>query len=239
MSTLSPTARGSTSQSQNQPKPISALYVATNLATYEPSNLGEPMPQEIEIDGKIVFRRLDAAYYAWLQYRMGVAKKAMESNRMAKAAFEDLRTRFNKIHDWAILHIGKAALKDAIRTLNPQAYPVPQLNKPGIVYSVEPKSTPKRDYLYPKKAEGKWRFAHPVTQVDIEKVDAIKKQALALGWTEEELYQNRGMFKFPQGPGWGLVCFVKGKCIGDVYEDIIKLIGYPPRGSVLCFRKSA
>jgi len=50
-----------------KPEPTTtALYVATNLATYEPANLEAPMPQEIKIDGYIVFRRVDSAYCAYL-----------------------------------------------------------------------------------------------------------------------------------------------------------------------------
>lgn len=60
MSMLSPTAQGSTSQSQNHPPhPTSALYVAINLATYEPANLEveAPLHLEIELEREIVFRR--------------------------------------------------------------------------------------------------------------------------------------------------------------------------------------
>lgn len=175
---------------------------------------------------------------------MAVAQKAVAAKKLSNKAFEDLRVKFNKIHEWAMRHIGKAALKEGWKSLNPRTYQPPAVTKPKMVYKVESKSKDESGHLYPPESElesesdSKWRFIHAVPQESVDKVDAIKEKALGLGWTEAELYQNRGKFRFPMGPGWGLVCFVKGKRIGNVYEDKIELVGRPPRESVLCFRKS-
>ncbi|MDD4664269.1 MAG: hypothetical protein PHD83_06380, partial [Caldisericia bacterium] len=48
----------------------------------------------------------------------------------------------------------------------------------------------------------------PATLAALAEVDAIRDQALALGWTEAELYQTRGRFVFPCGNQYGAVCSV-------------------------------
>ncbi|MBI2818146.1 MAG: hypothetical protein HYX72_14520 [Acidobacteria bacterium] len=71
------------------------LYVASNLDTWENK---QPLlvSRDTTIDG-VCYRRLDPEYYAWLRYKMALAKKAMESGRLVPAIFDRLRTRFNRI----------------------------------------------------------------------------------------------------------------------------------------------
>lgn len=65
-------------------------------------------------------------------------------------------------------------------------------------------------------------FIHPET---IAKVDAIREKAMALGWTEEGLYQTKGRFKFPCGEEYGLVCFVeKDDSVGEITRQYIEII---------------
>lgn len=68
-------------------------------------------------------------------------------------------------------------------------------------------------------------------------MDATRDHALALGWTEARLYQNRGHFRFPCGGEYGLVCFVgEDKQVGEVTTQYIEiLVGSPPRESRLRF----
>ena len=68
------------------------------------------------------------------------------------------------------------------------------------------------------------------------KVDAIRDQARSLGWSEAQLYQNRGRFRFPCGQDYGLVCFLEGdKRIGKVTRQSIEIIGPPPQERCLRF----
>ena len=70
----------------------------------------------------------------------------------------------------------------------------------------------------------------------IAKVDAIRKQALSLGWTLSRLYQNRGRFGFPLGEDWGLVCFVDDdERLGEVTARYIEVRGMAPRDHILKF----
>ena len=66
---------------------------------------------------------------------------------------------------------------------------------------------------------------HNVLSEAMAKVDAIRDKALALGWTEEGLYQTKGRFKFPCGQDYGLVCFLdKDESIGAVTKQYIETI---------------
>ncbi len=66
--------------------------------------------------------------------------------------------------------------------------------------------------------------------------DPIRDQALALGWSEAQLYRNRGRFRFPCGQDCGLVCFLeKDKRIGEVNRRSIEIVGPQPQENRLRF----
>jgi len=106
-----------------------ALYAATNLESWE-TDKPHYYARDIGIDGTC-FRRLDPPYYAWLRYKMGLAKKAADSEHLSARTFEALRTRFNSIHAWAIERFGEDELLSAIQSLDPKAYPPPALETFG------------------------------------------------------------------------------------------------------------
>jgi hypothetical protein len=216
-----------------------ALYAATNLESWE-TDKPHHFARDVGIDGTC-FRRLDPDYYAWLRHKMDAAKKAMGSGRLPSQAFETLRCRFNVVHAWAMDCFGEEPLLSAVRALNPRTYSPPALGTYGqdprnlserAVPDKPPSSVPQ--YLFPK--DGDWRFTQRVTPSAVAKVDAIRDQALSLGWSEARLYQNRGRFRFPCGQDYGLVCFVDEKeRIGDVTRRNIEIIGPPPRENRLRF----
>ncbi len=89
-------------------------------------------------------------------------------------------------------------------------------------------------HLFPE--HGDWKFTQPVRLSTMPKVDAIRDQARSLGWSEAQLYQNRGRFRFPCGQDYGLVCFLEGdKRIGKVTRQSIEIIGPPPQERRLRF----
>ena len=216
-----------------------ALYAATNLESWE-TDKPHHFARDVGIDGTC-FRRLDPEYYAWLRHKMDAAKKAMGSGRLPSQAFETLRCRFNGIHAWAMECFGEEPLLSAVRVLNPRSYSSPALGTYGqdtrhlserTVPDKPPSSVPQ--YLFPK--DGDWRFTQRVPPSAVAKVDAIRDQALSLGWSEARLYQNRGRFRFPCGQDYGLVCFVDEKeRIGEVTRQNIEIIGPPPRENRLRF----
>ena len=66
------------------------------------------------------------------------------------------------------------------------------------------------------------------------KVDGIREEALALGWTMAQLYQNRGSVMFQCGQDYGLVCFLKDDSeLGRVTRDFVEI-----RGKVLKYIKN-
>ena len=89
------------------------------------------------------------------------------------------------------------------------------------------------DWTYP--ADGAWKYTEPVTAQALDKVDAIRDQALALEWSEARLYQNRGRSRFPCGHDYGLVCFLDGdQSVGSITTAFVELIHrtqQPSRGS--------
>ena len=218
-----------------------ALYAATNLDSWE-TDKPRHFARDVGIDG-VCYRRLDPEYYAWLRHKMALAKKALESGRLDPAAFDGLRTRFNAIHAWAVERFGEDELLAAVRSLDPKTYPPLSIDPaaqscPVSAAPISPVACPSAPtverYLYPK--DGEWRFTEKVPQSAVDKVDAIRDQALTLGWSEARLYQNRGRFRFPCGEDYGLVCFVDAnERIGEVTRQYIEIIGPPPRENRLRF----
>ncbi len=212
-----------------------ALYVSPTLKTWETDKL-QLYARDVTYDD-LCFRRLDPEYYAWLRSKIMLAKKACDSGRLAKAAYEDLRGKFMPIHEWAMKNFGEGQIQEAINRLDAQAYSPPVPWKAGDLDKQEAKMAPVEpipEHLFP--ANGNFRFTHRVSPEAVGKVDAIKDQALALDWTEPTLYQNRDKFKFPCGEDYGLVCFLESeRQIGEVTRQSIEIIVPGPRESRLRF----
>ena len=217
------------------------LYVATNLSCWE-TNEHRGIWREV-VYGRVCYRRLDPEYYAWLRYKMVLAEKAQESGGLDPTAFNGLRTRFNLIHAWAIDRFGEDALLSAVSKFDPKTYSPPMVD---IVSRSDSRTYPNDDhdsdsstpsidsYLFPK--DGDWCFAKKVKPSAITKVDAIRDQAISLGWNEQRLYQNRGLFRFPCGEDYGLICFINDNDrIGEMTRHYIEIIGPPPRENRLRF----
>jgi len=216
-----------------------ALYVATNLESWE-TTTQDYYARDVSIDDTC-FRRLDPDYFAWLRYKMALAKKAADLGRLSSSAFETLRTRFNVIHTWAIEHYGEDKLLSAVQSLDPKTYSPPVLetfgqdDRPPPVQPAPEKTSPAvPQYLFPKV--GDWHFTQEVTPSAVAKVDAIRDKAVSLGWSEARLYQNRGCLRFPYGQDYGLVCFVDGNVrIGEVTRQSIEIVGTTSKENRLRF----
>jgi hypothetical protein len=187
------------------PGPTSSLYVATSLEFW---STGEPewFARDVQINDT-AYRRLDPEYYAWLRSRMSRAKGAAAAGKLDAAAFEDLRIRFNAVHEWAIEHFGEEELLLAVRALEPEEYKPPMAEDDG----------PHAPLSRAAKSSGN----HISSEV-IAMVDAIAENAMARGWNRERLYgAGNGMFD----PRRGLVCFLKaGDRIGEVTAQSIEII---------------
>ncbi len=213
-----------------------ALYAATSLKSWKTDD-PHRFARDVGITGTC-FRRLDPDYYAWLRHRMDLAKKRVGSGRLSAQAFDMLRTRFNEIHAWAIENLGKEALRSAVQSLEPKTYAPPRIDRlDGRSDRVRPpgKETPAvPPYLFPE--DGDWRFIQRVRFSAVPQVDAIRDQALSLGWSEARFYQNRGRFRFPCGEDYGLICFLDvNKRAGEVTRQSIEIVGPPPNENRLRF----
>jgi hypothetical protein len=182
------------------------LFVSSTLSTWTTAH-PERFARDFQINDT-VYRRLDPEYYAWLRSRMVLAKKAATAGHLDAAAFEDLRARFNSVHEWAVEHFGEGELLAAVRTVRAGDY------KPPVVDDDGPHP------LAPRVRKSSGDRALPEA---IGLVDAICDCALALGWKRERLYATGGNGIFD--PNRGLVCFLKpSDRIGEVTAQSIEII---------------
>jgi hypothetical protein len=188
---------------------VESLFVSSILSTWKTAN-PDRLARDCQID-ETAFRRLDPEYYAWLRSRMTLAQKAAAAGNLPAAAFEDLRIRFNSVHDWAIERFGEAPLVAAVRALRAGEYRPPVPRDEG-----EPVRLPRA-----ARSAGD----HISTEA-VATVDAIAEKAMALGWSRDRLYAvGKGLFD----PERGLVGHLKpGEQIGEVTAQSIEIILPPP-----------
>ena len=207
------------------------LFVSTDLETAQ-FEWAVTSTSDVEYNGKI-YRRLDPEYFAWLRSRMLAAQSAFKTGKLPETTWENLKSRFNPLQEYAIQKFSKEPLQQTSRQFNPQDYQAPRLihKEPE-----KPSEPPKNNWIYP--AEEAWKCQQPVTSRAVAKVDAIRDKAMACGWSEARLYQNQGRFRFPCGQDYGLVCFVDDtQEIGAVTKRFIEIIhgANTPRPSTLRF----
>lgn len=180
-----------------------ALFVATTIESWA-TDQPHVFARDVQINDT-AYRRLDPEYYAWLRSKMNLAKLAANAGQLEQEEFNELRLKFNAVHEWAVEHFGEAALLDAVRNLDARDYspPVPEPD------------TPRRVAPPPDAAR-----AHAVALVD-----AIRDRALALGWTHGSLYATGGSARFTFGRERGLACFLRpDDRIGEVTTHSIEII---------------
>ena len=187
----------------------SHLFVSTALDTWFTENVAA-FARDVQINDT-AYRRLDPEYYAWLRSRMLVAKTAASVGQIGLDAFDDLRHRFNTVHQWAVDRFGEQTLIAAVRNLVVREY------HPPI-----PEPEPQRRAIVPACSD---RNAVLVSPESAALVDAIRDRALALGWTQDSLYRTVGSLRFPLGSEYGLICYLKpGDRIGEVTTHSIEII---------------
>jgi hypothetical protein len=150
-----------------------ALFVSSTLATWTTAN-PEWFARDFQINDT-VYRRLDPEYYAWLRSRMALAKAAATAGRLDAAAFEDLRVRFNAMHEWAVQRFGAEKLLAAVRAIRAGEYAPPAAEAEGPPASTSRSAS---DRLFSEA---------------IALVDAISERALTLGWSRERLPPERSV----------------------------------------------
>ena len=176
------------------------LFVSTALDAWFTEHAAA-FARDVQIDDT-AYRLLDPEYYAWLRSKMNLAKMTGEAGQLGRNEYDELRRRFNGLHEWAIALFGERALIDAIRNLDARIYapPVP-----------EPEEPP----LSPRRVDVTLEYA-------VTMVDAITEKAMALGWTRESLYRTSTS---PFGFNCGLAHFLNASDrIGEVTTYWIEII---------------
>jgi hypothetical protein len=195
-------------------RPTTVFYVATDLSTWWPQD-ADWLARDCQL-GDICYRRLDPEYFAWLKLRMHAVKAASNAGRVEPKAFDELRHRFNGLQDVAVGMFGESALLEAIRTIDAESYrpPLPdEFERPRPRVPVIERPNPASERLVRARRL----------------VDAIRDQALALGWTMDGLYFSDGFERRPFAAKYGLVCYIRPQHrIGEVTRQSIELIGPPP-----------
>jgi len=183
--------------------PWTSLFVSTSLDTW---TTGQPeiFARDVQINDT-AYRRLDPEYYAWLRSRMNLAKLAAGAGRLSPEAFDELREKFNAVHEWAVAHFGEDSLREAVRNLDARGYapPVAEPDKP-----VRPARA--ADCVAPEAAA---------------MVDAIRDRALALGWTEDLLGDATGSAREPLSRRCALAHLLRpGDQIGEITPQFIEIV---------------
>jgi hypothetical protein len=186
-----------------------ALFVSTALGSWT-SDQAHVFARDVQINDT-AFRRLDSEYYAWLRARMNLARSAHQAGQIDGDAYDQLRSKFNTVHEWALEHFGERRLADAVRSLDARDYQ-PPVAEPDM----PPRSQSKRN-----------AGADDGSAESMAMVDAICERALALGWKRERLYGTGRGRLFSQDRG--LVSLLRhGDRIGEVTLQSIEIIGPPP-----------
>ena len=180
------------------------------------------------VDNGKVYIPLTLPVYAWLRQQMDKAHMAYKSGRLAEDSWGKLRERFYPVHDWAVGTYGQDAIGEAIKA--------PQANPFVAAVNTIQADTWSQDsgHCYPTDTD--CLHSHIVSVGAMAMVNAIQTKAIASGWAEKRLYQNRGKFKFPYGNDYGLICFLnEGQRIGEITSQSIEIISLPPWNNRLRF----
>lgn len=209
--------------------PIDTIYVSTSLEVLTPPDAGDR--QDYLYKGT-TYRRLDPVYFGWLRNRMLQAREAFNAGKIPEPKWKIMTGLFNAVQNWALEHFGPTKLTEGEIQLRKMKYTGPATPPP-----VKKES---EAWKFPKT--GNFEFTVPVSPESLEKVRAIKSEALALGWSESALFQNRGNLRYPVGNEYGLVCFLEPeKDIRSVSKDFVEIVHHEAnqRETVLRFQNPA
>ena len=199
---------------RQRPAASTVLYVSPALDTWS-TDRPEWLARDVQINDTC-YRRLDPEYFAWLRSKMFLAKQAAEGGRLDSAAFDELRTKFNIIQEWAKAAFSEEALLEAIREFDAIDYQPPA-----------PEAGASRDGTGSQPVVSDSH--HEALERARGLVDQIRDQAFGLGWTLESLYRSDGFQRRSFAAQSGLVCYIgPDDRLGEVTRQSIEIIGPPP-----------
>ncbi len=197
-------------------------YVSTDLRMTE-LTAPEAVRQDMMIEG-VWYRRLDAQYFVWIEHQAELARKIAEQGKIAKPALDALLSRFQDVREWVDENLDSDKLQAARKLFDPATYIPPPAAQQVSGMKGNPSASSSNTTPHLNPTDGDWKFTRPVPPEVVAQVDVIRDKALALGWSEARLYQNRGNIKYPCGQDWGLVCTLdNGETIGEVTRQYIEI----------------
>ena len=212
-------------------------YVSTDLRLLE-QPVSDSYRQDIIRDG-VTFRRLDADYFVWIEQTVAQIQKAYAQDRIPQRAYSVLMSRYRIIQKWIEANVTPKNLNAARKRSTLATFNPPPAARPA---SAQPKSnadSPSKSAPHQYPAEGFWEHTVPIDPEVIKLVDSIRDEAIAKGWTEAALYQNRG--HYPAGKCYGLICILdKTDRIEKIDEQFIyirtfKGAAVPSEGEIVEF----
>ncbi len=201
------------------------LFVSTSLQSWA-TDKPHLFARDVQIDD-VVYRKLDPEYFAWLRSRMLEVKAAHQAGRVPQAAFDELRTRFNELQGTAIALFGEKALRNALRTLRAAEY------RPPAPDALPGRCGAKQEPFPEQAARPDGARSRVAAEAAEAAVDAVRDQALEVGWTRETLYGRSAFAKSRLRCDLVTAMCRPGTRIGQVTRQWIAIIGPPPHENIL------
>ncbi len=198
------------------------LFVSTSLQSWA-TDKPHLFARDVQIDD-VVYRKLDPEYFAWLRSRMLEVKAAHKAGRVPQAAFDELRTRFNELQENAIALFGEKALQNALRALRAAEY------RPPAPDALSGRCGAKQEPFPEQAARPDGARSRAAAEAA---VDAIRDQALELGWTSESLYGRSALAKSRLRCDLVTAMSRPGTRIGQVTRQWIEITGPRPHENIL------
>jgi len=176
---------------------------------------GPTLQPEDVIQGSKGYRWLSPDYFLWLQKHFDIFQRKMQAAGREDQHTQAFASRYAAIRETARALYTPEDIEAARRRLAELPMESPNRST-GSLFQ-------RSRFEYPSKSC--LPILKPVTFHALGEVDAIRDEALALGWTDLQLYANRGRYAFPCGQHYGLVCFIHSdQRIGQVTATHIEVI---------------
>jgi len=207
-----------------EPDMTPVIFAATDMTTVIRKEC--PANQGTVIDNGKCYRRLTPEYWAWFNHKYHLMEQALTNGKISEEMFEAILDRISKLYNHALALFGEEMLDNAVRTTDVRK--LDELIKrenadaggnPGNVGARRsiPSLVVEREGNTPVAPKRRQPQVNPAAA----KVDAIREQALALGWTRDQLYREDGIAY----RDWGLVRFLDPDDeIGEITDKRIKII---------------
>ncbi len=167
---------------------------------------------EIVYDNGIPHYRLTPLFWAYLLHAFNNATRACETGKLDAATYSELLNRISRIYNAALAQFGAEALKSAECTYTPAKWK-------RYCERLTQCASPINDEFNFDSGISTGRY--PVSKAAIALVDAIRDQAIALGWTVRQLYCNTGI----ANRDWGLICYIGPEDrLGTITRQSIEIV---------------